>query len=117
MPKDRITVGLLMNADGSEKLKPLVIGKAKNPRAFKDWNVGNIVHFYSNPKAWMTSEVFKDWAHKINCMFAFLQRNVIILLDNASSHDWPHAVHEAMGSFDTIVMSCDVQCQVPLPTC
>ena len=36
--KDRITVALCSNADGSEKLKPLVIGKSENPRCFKSFN-------------------------------------------------------------------------------
>ena len=34
--KDRISVGLCANADGSEKLVPVLIHKAKNPRCFSN---------------------------------------------------------------------------------
>jgi DDE superfamily endonuclease len=36
--KDRITLTLTTNTDGSEKLEPWVIGKSKNPRYFKGIN-------------------------------------------------------------------------------
>ena len=34
--KQRVTVVLICNADGSEKLRPWIIGKFKNPRCFKN---------------------------------------------------------------------------------
>jgi hypothetical protein len=40
--KERITVGLCINASGSDKLPPLVIGKYKNPRCFKNINSTNV---------------------------------------------------------------------------
>ena len=33
--KDRITIALTCNADGSEKLEPWIIGHSKNPRCLK----------------------------------------------------------------------------------
>ena len=45
-----------------EKLKPLVIGKSKNPRCFKNVRIGNLpVHYMANKKAWMTSQIFCEW--------------------------------------------------------
>ena len=53
--KDRVTIALCANADGTHKLKPLVIGKAKRPRCFaKDFDPNIYVAYYSNAKAWMT---------------------------------------------------------------
>ena len=41
--KDRISVQLVANSDGSHKLVPLVIGKANNPRCFNSFN--NPLHY------------------------------------------------------------------------
>lgn len=58
LSKERVTFMLCTNADGSEKLKPLLIGKAENPRAFKNKKKKSLpVHYYWNAKAWMTRKV------------------------------------------------------------
>lgn len=55
--KERITIGLATNVTGTEKLKPIVIWKAKKPRCFgKTFDPQNYVDFYTNPKAWMNSQ-------------------------------------------------------------
>lgn len=60
IPKDRITVMLAANMSGTEKLKPLVIGKSAKPRGFK--NIKDTaklpVTWKSNKKAWMNSLFF-----------------------------------------------------------
>ncbi|KAL4098294.1 hypothetical protein QTP88_022932 [Uroleucon formosanum] len=57
--KERITVMLAANMDGSQKLKPLMIGKFANPRYFK--NVKSFPLIYrSNKKAWMTDVLFTE---------------------------------------------------------
>ena len=40
--KDRITVVLTSNADGSERFEPWVIGKSENPRSLKKINRKNL---------------------------------------------------------------------------
>ncbi|RWS23021.1 Pdc2p-like protein [Leptotrombidium deliense] len=42
--KERITIALCTNSTGTEKMKPVVIGKSKTPRCFKGININNIVH-------------------------------------------------------------------------
>lgn len=60
--KQRITFLGCTNASGSHKLTPLLIGKAKSPRCFKDFYNPCI---YKNTKnAWMTQEIFKEWFFK-----------------------------------------------------
>jgi len=55
--KERITIGLTCNASGTEKLRPLVINKAKRPRCFtKAFNPNDHVDYF-NQKAWMTGQV------------------------------------------------------------
>jgi len=57
--KDRVTLLLAWNMDGSEKLEPLTIGKSKNPRCFK--NVNRLpVDYQANRNAWMTSEICSE---------------------------------------------------------
>lgn len=59
MSKDRITFMPYANATGTHKLKLLVIGKAKSPRAFK--NLTHLPVTYKNQaKGWVTRDVFSD---------------------------------------------------------
>lgn len=83
--KDRITIGLCANMDGSEKLEPIVIGKSIKPRCFKGINTSTLgVRYYANLKAWMTRQVFTEWLKQFNCKMH--GRKVLLLIDNAPSH-------------------------------
>ena len=60
MAKERLTVMLACSQTG-EKLKPLVIGKAENPRCFKNTDKSKLpVTWKFNRKSWMTREIFND---------------------------------------------------------
>lgn len=52
--KERITVLVGSNMDGSEKIPLLIIGKSKKPRCFKSAKIP--VEYEANKKAWMTSK-------------------------------------------------------------
>ncbi|XP_038077398.1 tigger transposable element-derived protein 6-like [Patiria miniata] len=85
--KDRVTVLLCANMDGSEKLKPVVIGKFQNPRCFK--NVKYLpVMYRANRKAWMVLELFTEWICRLDRWFARRQRKVLMFVDNCAAH--PH---------------------------
>lgn len=85
--KSRITVLLGCNATGSEKLKPLVIGTAFNPRPFKNINRALLpVEYHANKKAWMRSDIFFPWLYSLNRNFSAANRHVLLLIDNAPSH-------------------------------
>lgn len=59
--KERLTVLLCCNIEG-EFEQPLVIGKAKKPRCFKNINPEALsVHWYSNKKSWMTKDIMSEW--------------------------------------------------------
>ncbi|KAG0438967.1 Tigger transposable element-derived protein 6 [Dictyocoela muelleri] len=49
--KDRVIVLLACNMLGTEKLKPLVIGKLENPRSFKNFNRDAFCKYYYNDSA------------------------------------------------------------------
>jgi len=83
--KDRVTVMLCCNMTGSEKIKPLVIGHAENPRCFK--NVKSLpVDYYWNKKAWMNSNIFENWLAILDKKFQNEDRKVIFFFDNCSAH-------------------------------
>lgn len=57
----RITLGFACNADGSEKLEPIIIGRSKMPRCFQKQKPEQRGFYYrSNKKAWMTGELFEE---------------------------------------------------------
>ncbi|XP_074885781.1 tigger transposable element-derived protein 4 [Buteo buteo] len=84
LSKDRITVVVGTNMDGSEKLPLLVIGK-KSPCSFKDGK-SLPVDYEANDMAWMTSEVFEQWVRKLDDRFQAQQRRVVILVDSLPAH-------------------------------
>jgi hypothetical protein len=85
--KQRISVALCANADGSDKLKPLVIGKAARPRCFpKTFNVQTVVDYHYNQKAWMTAIIFQQFLEGFDRLMRNKNRHVVLLLDNAPSH-------------------------------
>ncbi|XP_055380074.1 jerky protein homolog-like [Condylostylus longicornis] len=89
--KQRITVLLGTNATGSHKLKPLIIGKAANPRCFKNFQLP--LEYNHSKNAWMTTDIFKKWFHhsfvpQVKKFLASknIAQKAILLLDNAPSH-------------------------------
>ncbi|XP_054276524.1 tigger transposable element-derived protein 6-like [Macrosteles quadrilineatus] len=85
MSKVRITVLLCANSDGTDKLKPLVIGKAKNPRCFK--NVKSLpTEYEANNKAWMVSGFFSSWLKNIDKAMKKKNRKILLFIDNCSAH-------------------------------
>lgn len=93
--KNRFTVGLLTNSDGSYKGHPVVIGKRKTPRGaskrpvlYSKTAIGQSHHidYYQNDSAWMTTEIFYKYMKRLNASFAYKNRHVAILVDNASVH-------------------------------
>ena len=84
--KDRVTIALCCNADGTDKLKPFVIGKIAKPRCFSNFSPGNYVRYANNRKAWMTSYLFGEWLHAFDDRMANKGRKELLLLDNVSSH-------------------------------
>lgn len=74
--KERITFLLCANAEGTHKVKPLVIGKYAKPRCFKGFE--NPLDYANSKSSWMTSLIFYDWFH--NCfvkqvIFCFFSKN------------------------------------------
>ena len=87
--KERITVAFLANAAGEKEL-PVVIGKAAKPRCFKglkDRTKPLGIPYYHSPKAWMTTDIMNSILADLNRRLARQKRKILLLLDNAPSHD------------------------------
>lgn len=94
MNKERVTLMACSNAAGNHKLPLMMIGKSKNPRAFKNVNIKTLPVYYANQKkAWMDGALFKQWFHDqfVPEVKRFSKKNdlpakAILLIDNAPSH-------------------------------
>ena len=92
--KDRVTILLTVNKTGDHKLKPLCIGKFKNPRAFHHVNRDVLPCVYDYSKnAWMTSVIFENWFHSefVPAVRRYLlgknmEPKALLLLDNCPAH-------------------------------
>ena len=83
--KDRVSAYLCTNTDGSHKIPITIIGKSRNPRAFRKQKPS--CYYLNSAKAWSTAQLFGSWLHKIFAPF-FRSRttsDVPLLLENASS--------------------------------
>ena len=87
--KERMTILLACNADGSDKITPLVIGRSENPRCFK--NVRQLPVWYeANKKSWMTASIFSSWLIKLNAQMKKQDRSILLFMDKATCHSIPH---------------------------
>ncbi|XP_067941901.1 tigger transposable element-derived protein 6-like [Watersipora subatra] len=85
LSKERLTVAHCANMSGTEKEVPIVIGKFKNPRCFK--NVTNLpCQYYNNKKAWMVSDIFQTWVRDLDCRMTRKNREVLLIIDNCPAH-------------------------------
>ena len=88
--KDRLTVLMIGNMDGSDKRKLSVIGKTKKPRCLKQKYKMEPkdmqVDWYATRKAWMTGETHHEILTKLNADMRRSNRHILYTCDNASCH-------------------------------
>nr|XP_042897002.1 tigger transposable element-derived protein 4-like [Parasteatoda tepidariorum] len=83
--KNRLTVLLCANSDGSEKSTPLVIGKSKNPRCLK--NIRTLpLDYDANKNAWMTTVIFTKWLKKLDNAMRRKKRKILLFIDQCPAH-------------------------------
>ena len=88
--KDRLTLLIIRNMDGSDHRKLSVIGKAKNPwclqKKYKMTVNDMVVDWYASKNAWMTGDIHHRIMTKFNNQMRKAGRHVLYVCDNASSH-------------------------------
>ena len=80
---------LCTNMTGTDKLKPLLIGKSARPQCLqrKGISINDLkVDYYHNKKGWMTAVIFEHWLQSWNKLLVNQRRHVLLLIDNAPSH-------------------------------
>lgn len=100
--KERVTILACSNATANHKMDLAMIGKSKNPRAFKTISKHALpVKYFNQKSAWMTSEIFKEWFFKefVPSTEKFLKdnnlpRKAVLLLDNAPTHPDPDELRD-----------------------
>jgi hypothetical protein len=87
--KERLTVLVVSNMDGSVKNRLLVIGKSKNPRTMKTILKESLpVTYEHNKKAWMISDILRvRWLLELRQKFLQEGRKVLIFLHNCSGNE------------------------------
>ena len=82
--KDRITLVFITNADGSDRICSM-IGKSKNPRAFR--GVSKLpIEYYSQNNAWIDSYIYKQILIKLNRKMKKKNKKILLFVDNYSTH-------------------------------
>jgi hypothetical protein len=74
-----ITVLLASNADGINKLPPLVTGKNENPQWFKTVRKFP-TKYVTNRKAWVTQTIFTDYLRAFDAKMSFQNRKILLFL-------------------------------------
>ncbi|KAL4103217.1 hypothetical protein QTP88_010050 [Uroleucon formosanum] len=84
--KERVTILLGSNMTGTDKIKPLLIGKSAKPRCFKGIKTYPL-DYESNKKAWMTSALFEKWLSNFDKKMSLKGKKVLLLIDNCTAHN------------------------------
>ena len=83
--KQRVTLLLGANIDGTGLLGPLLVGKFTKPRCLK--NMHSLpVTFKHSRKAWMTAEIWKEWRQSLDKKMAQQTWKVSLFADNRPAH-------------------------------
>ena len=88
--KQRVTLLVGSNMSGTEKMPLLMIGKSANPRCFASFRKAKKslpIDYCANQSAWMTMDIFASYVLKVNNKMKRLGRKILLLLDNAGSHN------------------------------
>ncbi|GBO31747.1 Tigger transposable element-derived protein 4 [Araneus ventricosus] len=83
--KQRISILLAANMNGTQKLPPLFIGKYFKPICFK--NVNKLpAAYHANRNPWMTGHIYEKWLRDLDRRFLSEKRKVPLIVDNCSVH-------------------------------
>ena len=86
LEKESVTLAFVVNAIGTYTLNLLLIYMSKQPRCFRRWQPHEYVRWYSNKTTWMKGSIFEAWILQLNNEIKGQNQNIIMILDNASSH-------------------------------
>ena len=116
--KTRLTIAFFVNAAGEKAIESLVAWRSKKPRCFK--NIKSLsrphgIYYYSNPKAWMTTEIMTSILGKINRQMEVAKRKIILFMDNAPCH--PESLSERYSNIKVVFLPKKHDFQAPTVRC
>ncbi|XP_074322991.1 CENP-B homolog protein 2-like [Apium graveolens] len=83
--KERLTVVICCNEDGSEKIPLWIIEKYAKPRCFKNVNMGSLnCHYRANKRAWMISVLFDEYIRWFDSQMQ--GKRILFVVDNRPAH-------------------------------
>jgi hypothetical protein len=83
--KERIMVLLACNADGTDKLPPLVTGRSENTRCFK--NVRQLpTKYVANREAWVIHAIFTYYLRALDAKMSCQNKKILLFLDQCAAH-------------------------------
>lgn len=88
--KSRVTMIVGANADGTDKLPLVFLGKAMNSRWLTEKPAD--VQYIGTTKGWMTVGVHQAWLRDLDERMAKEDRKILLLVDNAPVH-----IHRGMN--------------------
>ena len=106
--EDRVTIMFTCNATGSDKLNPLIIGTAENPRCFRNFRKDLYCDYYYNKKGWMNRKVREaepeilQTANENTEQTENLYNRVLAALDEPTT-----STFEQFAAFDEGVFTCE----------
>lgn len=86
--KERMNFMPCCDADGSERIELMIIGRAYRSRPFEGKTGLELgFDYHANKKAWMTTHLFFEWLKRFNACTATTEgRKVVLLIDNCRVH-------------------------------
>lgn len=82
----RVTIAFFVNALG-EKEKPIVVWRSEQPQCFKNIDQADLpVTYFSQPNAWMTTDIMYKILSKLNTDMKQQSRSIILFMDNSGCH-------------------------------
>ena len=91
--KPWIPVFLVTNADGSEKLDPIVNCRAKTAQEFRDAKINPnnlpVVYHYNKKALMLSGIIWYEYLTKLNQQMAAQNRYIALITDNCPSHPPP----------------------------
>lgn len=103
--KERITVLVAVNMDGSEKLPLFVIGQSPVGKVKGDTEPVDVfpLPFETNDSALMTPVLFEGWLRQLNQQYQASNRTVSIILENCPAH----TSSEDLSNVDLVFLPAD----------
>ena len=84
--------------NGSDFLKPLVIGKYEKPRCFRGVNSLPVI-YQANKRAWMTSVIFTEWLRIVDRQRVSQKCSILMFVDNCAAHEPVDKLHAVKLAF------------------